>query len=208
MGGPQWGFGTSFATNFTVGTGLLSLALGGSLVTDSLHYLTKTHYLFLSLLFAALLLIAPALFTFFAKQQKFPSLSGPPTLASVGWVWLYILTSTLMVGAVVGQLLTVGLVMAEIGYRGYLGCGVLTFFEILIAIACIGAFICAIFVAPRYLEQQSDVQQKLVPQLKSLGERYKSMEQHVAGFAPIEADRILIDHLINREEVPPRWTMF
>jgi hypothetical protein len=35
-------------------------------ITDALHYLTKSHYVLLGLLFAALLLIAPALFSFFS----------------------------------------------------------------------------------------------------------------------------------------------
>ena len=131
MGGAQWSFGTSFATNFTVGTGLLGLVLGSSVITDALHYMTKTHYLVLSLMFAAILLIAPALFTFFSKPHKFASSSGP-VMAPAGPVWLFVVTSTLMVAAVVGQLFTVGLALDEVRFRGYLPNGAFLLFALLL----------------------------------------------------------------------------
>jgi hypothetical protein len=215
MGGPQWGFGTSFATNFTVGTGLLSLILGGSVITDALHYLTKTHYLLLSLVFAALLLIAPALFTFFSKQQKFPSSSGPPVVAAVGWVWLYILTSTLMLGAVVGQLITVGLVMAEVQYRGYLPGWFLAFVVVLLVTACIGTVKCAANVVPSYLNQQREAESlQVVSHLEALKEHVVSVQGRVTEFAPGSetfgtGTQEVLNHLIEREkEIAPNWKMF
>src|SRR5262249_53526504 len=143
MGGAQWSFGTSFATNFTVGTGLLSLVLGGSVITDALHYMTKAHYVILSLLFAAILLIAPALFTFFSTPHEFPSKENPVVVAQAAPVWFFLLTSALMVGAFFGQLYTVGLAMDEVRYRGYLSCGTFTVFVILLGLAGIGAFAAA-----------------------------------------------------------------
>lgn len=215
MGGPQWGFGTSFATNFTVGTGLLGLVLGGSVITDALHYLTKFHYVLLSLLFAALLLIAPALFSFFSRQQKFPSSSGPAVMAPAGWVWLYIVTSALMVGAVVGQLVTVGFAMAEVKHRGYLGDLLLDFVLVLLFATVVGTVVCAANVVPSYLKQQQEADsQTVVRHLESFKERVGSLRRHGAEYASgseifSDQDQNMLNHLIEREKnIPPKWNMF
>jgi hypothetical protein len=214
MGGPQWNFGTSFATNFTVGTGLLSLVLGSSVVTDALHYMTKTHYVVLSLMFAAILLIAPALFTFFSRPHKFPSASGPSVMAPVGPVWLFALTSALMVGAIVGQLLTVGLAMDEVRFRGYLSDGAFLLFTLLLGVAGIGAFVSATRVVPSYFKLMDKPEEKqFVRQLESFKKRVSSLRGHVAALAPeqetlTDQDDNLLDHLIAREQMPPKWVMF
>jgi hypothetical protein len=214
MGGAQWSFGTSFATNFTVGTGLLSLVLGGSVITDALHYMTKTHYVVLSLFFAAILLIAPALFTFFSKPHEFPSKGNPVVVASAAPVWFFLLTSALMVGAVVGQLFTVGLAMDEVRYRGYLSLGTFSMFAILLGGAGIGAFAAALGVVPAYFKQRDMPEPKqLVEKLSSLKRRATSMRGYVPEAVPEQQplndeDIILLDHLIAREQVPAKWTMF
>jgi hypothetical protein len=214
MGGPQWSFGTSFATNFTVGTGLLSLVLGGSVITDALRYMTKTHYVVLSLMFAAILLIAPALFTFFSRPHKFPSASGPSVMAPAGPVWLFVLTSTLMVGAVVGQLFTVGLAMDEVRFRGYLSNGAFLLFALLLVVAGIGAFVSATRVVPSYFKQMDKPEEKqFVRQLESFKKRVTSLRGDVAALAPgqetlNDQDDNLLDHLIAREQMPPKWNMF
>lgn len=215
MGGPQWGFGTSFATNFTVGTGLLSLVLAGNVITDALHYLTKFHFLLLSLLFAALLLIAPALFSFFSRQQKFPSSSGPAIMAPAGRVWLYIVASALMVGAVVGQLVTVGLAMAEVKHRGYIGDPLLGFVLVLLLAVGVGTVVCASSVVPSYLKQQKEADSHpVVPHLESFKERVGSLRHSRAEFATAsemftDQDEGMLNHLIEREKnTPPKWNMF
>jgi hypothetical protein len=214
MGGPQWSFGTSFATNFTVGTGLLGLVLGGSVIIDALHYMNKTHYVMLSLFFAAILLIAPALFTFFSKPDKYPAASGPSVMAPAGPVWLFVLTSALMVGAVVGQLFTVGLAMDEVRFRGYMGSGAYFLFALLLAVAGIGAFVSATRVVPSYFKQMDKPEEEqFVRRLESLKERVTSLHGHVAALAPgqetlNDQDDKLLDHLIAREQMPPKWTMF
>ena len=214
MGGAQWSFGTSFATNFTVGTGLLSLVLGGSVITDALHYMTKTHYVVLSLFFAAILLLAPALFTFFSRPHEFPSKGNPVVVAPAAPVWFFLLTSALMMGAVVGQLFTVGLAMDEVRYRGYLSCGTFNVFTILLGFAGIGAFAAAIGVVPAYFKQKDTPEQRqLAEKLGSLKRRAVSMRGYIAEAAPVQEplnddDIYLLDHLIAREQAPQKWTMF
>jgi hypothetical protein len=214
MGGAQWSFGTSFATNFTVGTGLLSLLLGGSVITEALHYMTKTHYMALSLFFAAILLIAPALFTFFSRPHEFASKGNPVVIAPAAPVWFFLLTSALMMGAVVGQLFTVGLAMDEVRYRGYLSSGTFSVFAILLGFAGIGAFTAAIGVVPAYFKRKDTPEQRqLAEKLGSLKRRAVSMRGYIAEAAPVQEplnddDIYLLDHLIAREQMPPKWTMF
>jgi hypothetical protein len=214
MGGAQWSFSTSFATNFTVGTGLLSLVLGGSVITDALHYMTKTHYVVLSLFFAAILLIAPALFTFFSTPHEFHSEGNPVVVAPAAPVWVFLLTSSLMMGAVIGQLFTVGFAMDEVRYLGYLSRGAFTVFAILLGFAGIGAFAAAIGVVPAYFKQKDTPEQKqLVEKIASLKRRAVAMRGYTAEAAPAQEplnddDINLLDHLIAREQAPPKWTMF
>jgi hypothetical protein len=214
MGGPQWSFGTSFATNFTVGTGLLGLVLGSSVITDALHYMSKAHYVVLSLMFAAILLIAPALFTFFSTLHEFPSASGPSVMAPAGPVWLFVLTSTLMIGAVIGQLFTVGLAMDEVRFRGYLSDGAFRVFAIFLFVAGIGAFVSATRVVPSYFKQRDELGKKpLVRQLESFKQRVTTLRGHAAALAPEQEtvndhDENLLDELIAREQMPAKWTMF
>jgi len=213
MGGPQWSFGTSFATNFTVGTGLLSLVLGGSVITDALHYMTKTHYVVLTLLFAAVLLIAPALFTFFSTPHECPSTLRPEVIAPAAPVWFFLLTSALMVGAVIGQLITVGLAMDEVRFRGYLSWGTFLVFIVLLGAAGVGAFFAAVGVVPASFQEKGVPKEQVVQQLNTLRNRVAAIHRHVDSFAPgqeplDDQDMILLERLIAREQAPPKWTMF
>jgi hypothetical protein len=121
FGAPQWSFSTSFATNFTVGAGLLTPLLGANAITDELHYMTKLDYALLAILFAALLLLAPAIYWFFSRPRPGASEEDQASSAPEGSVGLFLATSALMIAAVLGQLITVGLAAAEIGFRGDIG---------------------------------------------------------------------------------------
>ena len=184
------------------------------MITDALHYMTKPHYVVLSLLFAAILLIAPALFTFFSKPHYFPSASGQSVMAPAGPVCLFVLTSALMVGAVVGQLFPVGLAIDEIRFHGYLSSGTVPLFAFLPLFAGIGAFLSAIRVVPSYFKQMDKPEEKeFVRQLESFKTRVTSLHDHVAALVPGQEtlnteDANLLDHLIAREQMPPKWTMF
>jgi hypothetical protein len=214
MGGPQWSFGSSFASNFTVGTAMLTLVLGGSVISDTLHYMTKTHYMVLSLLFAAILLIAPSLFSFFSEQKEILSTSGPAVMAPAGTVRLFIWASTLMVAAVVGQLFTVSLAMDEVRYRGYLDLIVFSLFVGMLTVAGFAACLSATRVVPSYFKQIDMPEHKeVVRKLESFKERLSFLHGKVAGFAPEQQalhdrDQNLLDQLIAREQTPPKWTMF
>ena len=129
-------------------------------------------------------------------------------------VWFFLLTSALMMGAVVGQLFTVGLAMDEVRYRGYLSRGTFSVFAILLGLAGIGAFAAAIGVVPAYFKQKDTPEQtQLAEKLSSLKRRVVSMRGSIAESAPVQEpinddDIYLLDHLIARDQAPPKWTMF
>jgi hypothetical protein len=143
VGGPQWNFSTSFATNFTVGTGLASLLLGSNFITDALHYMTKLQYGILGALFAAVLLLGPALFWFFGTPKEITTQAGAKTTVSFAQGWLLLVVVALMTGAVIGQLFTVGLAVAELWFRGAVGDIAAWGVEGLLALAAVGTVVCA-----------------------------------------------------------------
>jgi hypothetical protein len=143
VGGPQWNFSTSFATNFTVGTGLASLLLGSNFITDALHYMTKLQYGILGALFAAVLLLGPALFWFFGTPKEITTQAGATTTVSFAQGWLLLLVVALMSGAVIGQLFTVGLAVAELWFRGAVGDVVKWCVEGLLVLAGVGTVVFA-----------------------------------------------------------------
>lgn len=144
VGGPQWNVGTSFATNFTVGTGLASLLLGSNFMIDALHYMTKLQYGILGALFAAVLLLGPTIFSFFGEPQETTSQAGLVTTVFFAEGWLLVVVAALMTGAVIGQLFTVGLAVAELQFRGAVGVSVAFGMEGILGLGAIGTVICAL----------------------------------------------------------------
>lgn len=214
VGGPQWNFSTSFATNFTVGTGLLTPLLGAGVLTDALHYMTKFHYIVLGILFAALLLLAPAFFSFFSKRRPITTDSGQASTAPVGTVGLFLATSAFMIGAAVGQLITVGFAIAEIEFRGYIDRVTMMVMLVLLAGAAVGTIVCAVSTIRSYLEQDPEKARQSIDHLRSVahkivglrsgGERYSTTSELFT-----DQDENAIERVIERH--PPElrtWNMF
>lgn len=214
VGGPQWNFTTSFATNFTIGTGLLTPLIGTNVMTDALHYMTKFHYALLAILFAALLLLAPAVFSFFSTPRQITSSAGQTSTVSVGSVGLFLATSALMIGAVVGQLITVGLAIAEIKFRGYIGPAPEVVILCLLAVAGIGTIVSAVSTIRPYLTQKPDQVAPSVEHLRSIGHKFASLQPE-AAFRSADSelfsdqDRNVIEHVVKGAQPEMRsWKMF
>lgn len=210
VGGPQWNFSTSFATNFTVGTGLASLLLGSTFITDALHYMTKLQYGILGALFAAVLLLGPALFWFFGTPKEITTQAGAKTTVSFARGWLLLVVVALMTGAVIGQLFTVGLAVAELWFRGAVGDVVAWAVEGLLALAAVGTVVCAGRTVSACLaeEPQGDETDR---SLKSL--RLKLASSLVGG-VPVASEAVTQNEMdalegMARERKPaPVWRMF
>lgn len=209
---PQWNFATSFASNFTIGTGLLTPLLGANVITDELHYMTKFHYVLLSILFAGLLLLAPAIFSFLSVPREIKTPAGQTSTASIGTVGLFLATSAVMVCAVLGQLITVGLAFAEVRFRGYIGYAPVAVMISLLLVAGVGTIVSAERTGS-YLGQGSGS----IPtshDLRNIGEKVKSLtpeeslgSARSSAFTPTE--QRTFEHLMGRAKTAPRtWNMF
>jgi hypothetical protein len=214
VGGPQWNFATSFATNFTIGTGLLTPLLGANVITDALHYMTKFHYVLLSMLFAGLLLLAPGIFSFFSIPRENTTPAGQTSTVPIGSVGLFLATAALMICAVLGQLITVGLAFAEIRFRGYIGWGPLAAMLCLLLVAGIGTILIAARTIGSYLGQTSESVGPSSEHLQSIVEKFASLSNGAAlGSAGSELftahERQTIERVTGRPKTELRtWTMF
>jgi hypothetical protein len=180
VGGPQWNFATSFATNFTIGTGLLTPLLGANMMTQALHYMTKFQYALLSILFAALLVLAPGIFWFFSIPQEITAPTGQTSTVSVGSVGLFLATAALMICAVLGQLMTVGLAIAEIRFRGYIGGAPMVVMLCLLLVAGIGTIFSAIRTIGSYLGDEAEFVGPSSEDLRSIGQKFSSISPGAA----------------------------
>jgi len=111
MGPPAWNFADSWGTNITVGGGLLTTLLGFGALPEQTHYLNKTAYLCLSLIFAALITVAPSIYALLRTPVNVP---GAPTPQYQGYVFSFALASGVTVWGALGQLGTVGLLFHEL----------------------------------------------------------------------------------------------
>lgn len=211
VGGPQWNFSTSFASNFTVGTGLATLLLGGNFITDALHYMTKLQYGILGALFAAFLLLGPALFWFFGTPKEVTTQAGAETTVSLARGWLLLVVVALMTGAVVGQLFTVGLAIAELSFRGAVGNAVSWAVWVLLALAAIGIVVCAGKTASTCLAAESN-QDATNQHLRSLGSKLATSRQGPvreggAGEAVTSDEIDALERITQERRTPAVWRM-
>lgn len=212
VGGPQWNFSTSFATNFTVGTGLASFLLGSNFITDALHYMTKLQYGILGALFAAVLLLGPALFWFFGTPKEITTQAGAKTTVSFAQGWLLLVVVALMTGAVIGQLFTVGLAVAELWFRGVMGDIVVWGAEGLLVLVAVGTVVCAGRTVSACLadEPEKDETDRSLQSLQlKLASRYR-----IVGGVPVASELVTQNEMdalegMARERKPAAvWRMF
>jgi hypothetical protein len=119
LGPVNWDFSVSWASTFTVIGAFLGTVLGQSgVIPENTHYLPNAAYGGLNLLFGLITLLAPLLY---AATR---TVDAPETRTDVkqpqyhGFVWAFLLSSGLTFWAVLGQLATVGLLLAEIQKGG------------------------------------------------------------------------------------------
>jgi hypothetical protein len=176
--------------------------------------MTRFHYVVLGILFAALLLLAPALFSYFSARRQITTDSGRASTASVGTVTLFLATSALMIGAAIGQLITVGFAIAEIEFRGYIGCATMIPILLLLAAAGFGTIVCAVTTIRSYLDQEAKKDSPAIQQLQSIGHKIAGIRSGAerdltASEVFTDKDREAIDHVVQRNQPALRtWSMF
>lgn len=107
---PKWSF-ESWATHLTAVGALLGTVLGTASLPETPTQIDKTSLVALSLLFGALVVVAP--FVFEAIQRPTPATSAESEGGS-GFVGVLLLSCAITFGAVIGEIVTLGLASWEI----------------------------------------------------------------------------------------------
>jgi hypothetical protein len=141
MGPPSWNFGDSWGTNITVGGALLTTLLGFSALPEQTHYLNKTAYLCLSLIFTALITIAPAIYALIRTPV---TVQGSDTPQYQGYVLPFAIASGVTLWGTLGQLGAVGLLFSELRESQEISSTVLCALAVLLAAIAILLMIYAV----------------------------------------------------------------
>ena len=116
MGPPDWKFSESWASTLTLVGGILGTILAQSDVLPTpTHYLPNAAYGALNVLFVMTTLLAPLLYA--AMQTVEEGKGEPKFLGFVGW---FLVASAVTLWGVLGELLTVALLVAEMQIGGAL----------------------------------------------------------------------------------------
>jgi hypothetical protein len=107
---PQWSF-ESWATHLTTVGAVLGTVLGSASLPSTPRQIDKTSLVSLSVLFGALVVIAPFVFQAIQRPGSWGS-SGNDERS--GYTWVLLLSCGLTLGAVLGELATLGLATWEI----------------------------------------------------------------------------------------------
>jgi hypothetical protein len=169
MGGPQWNFSTSFATNFTVLGGILGSALASSALPEFPRLMTKSSYIVLTLMFALITGVAPILYNVSCQR-------GPSGLQ--GRVWLFLGSASITIWAVFGQLLTLALLIADFVSRGNLAVFSGVCIDVLLALMAVG------LVRYSFLTAALNVQQSVARSIATQPDHERDSESQGAQGAP------------------------
>lgn len=118
MGPASWDFSKSWASNITVVGGLFSMVLALAVLPEQTHYISRSAYAALNVFFNLLVGAAPFLFN--ATRTPVPAAhpDQPHEPPLEGYVGTFLLASAITVAAVLGQLGTLLIVVAELARTG------------------------------------------------------------------------------------------
>jgi hypothetical protein len=133
MGTPSWDFTRSWASNITIAGGLLSAALCVAVFPEQTAYISKGGFGVLALLFTLLAGLAPFVFNVFRRVGLDATAAPGAQLRYQGFVIWFLAASGMTITAVSAQMLTLGLVIAEISAAGRISLLVSGTFFVLIA---------------------------------------------------------------------------
>ncbi len=141
MGPAAWDFSQSWASTLTLAGALLASILAEtSVVPETPEYLGRAAYGGLSILFGAISLLAPLLYTA-SKKIKLTGDTKKPRY--VGIVENFLLASGLSIWAAYGQLFTVALLLLEVEAANSLPDSIIPLFAVLIVVAVVSLWLYA-----------------------------------------------------------------
>jgi hypothetical protein len=112
LGRAEWTFGESWASNVTVAGAALGLVAAADYVPPTTVSLTGTEIAGLSILFAVVATIAPAVFALFSRRVKVGAVAR-----SEGPVWAFVIACSITIAAVIGQVTTLAIVLLDADYQ-------------------------------------------------------------------------------------------
>ncbi len=179
LGPANWDFSASFGSSLTVFSSLLGTILSASLLPTSTLVPADT-YAGLNLMFGVMIIAGPLIYT--ATQQPTPvhragSVVQEPQYQ--GRVWGFLVATALTLWAVLGELVTVALVLNEIRRGGSLPAAL---FAIMIALLAIGA-VSLLVVARQRIEATLEAQREA-----GSPERKQALRSHYLALALPEAE--------------------
>src|SRR5882724_893370 len=134
MGQPSWNFNDSWGSNITVGAGLLTTLLQFAALPEYTHFMNKSAYLSLNLLFAGLITLAPLVYNLLRTPLLTTDPSGNPLTVYSGYAFLFVIASGLTVWGALGQLLTVSFLIRELSQVRVIARGSMLSFNIVLGL--------------------------------------------------------------------------
>lgn len=113
MGSPTWSFDQSWGANVALASALLSALLTFTVFPESPHLMARESYLISQTLLAALLAFAPAIYGLF-RQDIAILRDASVVVEHQGFVGTFVLSSTVVVWAALGQVITLALLVSEL----------------------------------------------------------------------------------------------
>ena len=142
MGTATWDFSQSWATNITIAGAVLASLLAFAGLPEYGEILSKNSYLSLSVLFGALVMLAPSVYNFIRKpiEIAIPDRDNPANTTGLrfqGYVFGFLLAALVIVWGVLSQLLVVGFLLQELVTLGPLPESMGLAFQIVIAFVAV-----------------------------------------------------------------------
>jgi hypothetical protein len=141
MGQPTWNFTDSWGSNITIGAGLLTTLLQFAALPEYTHFMNKTAYLSLNLLFAGLITLAPLAYNLLRTPVLTTDSAGKPITVYCGYAFLFVIAGGVTVWGALGQLLTVSYLIRELAQVRVIAMGSMLSFNIVLGLVIILFFI-------------------------------------------------------------------
>jgi hypothetical protein len=119
LGPANWDFSGSWASTLTVLGALAGTILSAGVLPEETERLTKASYTALNLIFGILIVFAPVVYAATRRPKETTLRPGDPDdegkdIQYQGFVWSFLVASGLTIWAVVGEMATIGLLLAEL----------------------------------------------------------------------------------------------
>jgi hypothetical protein len=144
MGSPKWDFSNSWATNITIGGGILVSVLQFATFPDNGRFLDKSSYLAASIALSVLAVIAPQAYNIFRKPAAAADPANPAGIQFQGFVVAFVIAAAVTSWAAIGQAAVTALALGEIYCSGYLSPYLAIPLIVLLILLCLGLVVYAV----------------------------------------------------------------